>query len=271
MSNKGLHNLIQGAFGHNFEYRAMVEEGRYLISNETGEFILPSIWEYFVRSGLEIKMEILEYDANRNGAGGTTTVSDRRTKTTQGSPISPHAPMVPPLGGSKALRSTSDSESSVDDVTDDETEYSFSDVISYVERSDPRYLLIEKVLLEQKQAKVQAEMKLERDRRFFQLKQQLVDQGAAIQAREDAADLLEQDSKLAWLEKRVRDQKEELDRLPPLPMTPPSSSAGDSLSKSTISTPRKKASPFARLLGRIPSRSDRSNNSIRSQQLITEG
>ena len=237
MSNKGLHNLIRGAFGHNFEYRAMVEEGRYLISNETGEFILPSIWEYFVRPGLEIKMEILEYDANRYGAGGTTSVSDRRTKANLESPI---------------------------------TEYSFSDVVSYVERSDPRYLLIEEVLLEQKQAKLQAEMKLERDRRFFQLKQQLVDQGAAIQAREDAADLLEQDSKLAWLEKRVRDQKEELDRLPPLPMTPPSSSAGDSLSKSIISTPRK-ASPFARLLGRIPSRSDRSNNSIRSQQLITEG
>lgn len=113
-------------------------------------------------------------------------------------------------------------------------------------------------------------MKLERNNRFFQLKQQLVHQGAAIQARQDAADHAEQDRKLAWLEKRVREQREELDRLPSLMMTPPSSSAGGSLGKSTDS-PLRKASFKARLLGRIPSRSVRSTKaSIRSQQMISE-
>lgn len=167
------------------------------------------------------------------------------------------------------LRSSSDDDPAIEDVADNETDYPFPDGISYVEQSDPRYLSIENALLEQKKAKFVAEMKLERNRRFFQLKQQLAVQGAAIQARQDAADNAEQDAKLAWLEKQVQDQKEELDRLPSLLMTPPSSSAGDSLSKS-ISGPQRKPSFRARLMGRMPSRSIRSKGSIRSQQMITE-
>ena len=269
-SIKGLHNLIQGAFDHDLEHKPMVDKEKYHVSNEAGEFILPSTWEYFVQPGMEIRMEIFSYNADRHESGGKMTVSETGEESSPESLISPSAPEVPSTKRPKTLRSRSDSERSLDGITDDGTETSYSDVISYVERSDPRYLSIERVLLEQKQAQVQAEMKLERNRRFFQIKQQLVEQGAAIQAREDAADHVEQDSKLAWLEKRVRDQKEELDRLSPLLMTPPSSSAGLSLDKST-SSPLRKASLGARLLGRLPSRSSRSRDSVQSQRMITEG
>ena len=243
----------------------MVEKGKYLISIGTGEYILPSTWEYFVQPGLEISMEILAFDANRYDPGDRTIMGGSRDTASPEPLIPPHAPEVSPLQSLKSLRSRSDGEHSVDNVTDDETECSSSNVIGYTERSDPRYLSIGKVLLEQKQARVDAEMKLERNRRFFQLKQQLVDQGAAIQAREDAADRAEQDSKLAWLEKRVRDQKEELDRLSPLVITPPGSSAGESLGKPP-SSPQRRASFGARLLGRMPSPMIRS----KSQQMITE-
>ncbi len=269
LSQKGLDSLIQEAFGHVLDYRSKVEKGCYRISHVTGEVILPSTWESFVHPGLEIDMDIY---ADRDESGVNAMVSGRRDESGQETlipPPPPHAPEVPTLGSPMALRSSSDDDPTTDDVADNETDYSFSDVISYVERSDPRYLSIENALLEQKKAKVVAEMKLERNRRFFQLKQQLVDQGAAIQAQQDAADNAEQDAKLAWLEKRVRDQKEELDRLPSLLMTPPSSSAGDSLSKST-SIPQPKPSFRARLMSRMPSRSIRSKGSIQSQQMITE-
>ena len=269
-SIKGLHNLIQGAFEHDLEYRPMVDKGKYHVSNEAGEIILPFTWEHFVQPGMEIRIEIFSYEADRDLSGGKMTVSETGEQSSPNSLIQPSAPEVPSIKSPKTLRSRSDSERSLDGITDDGTETSNSDVISYVERSDPRYLSIERALLEQKQAQVQAEMKLERNRRFFQLKQQLVEQGAAIQAREDAADHVEQDSKLAWLEKRVRDQKEELDRLSPLLMTAPSSSAGLSSDKSTSSLPRK-TSLGARLLGRLPSRSNRSRDSVQSQKLITEG
>ena len=269
-SIKGLHNLIQGAFDHDLEYRPMVEKGKYLVSNEAGEFILPSTWEYFVQPGMEIKMEIFLYDADRYESGGKMTVGGRREESRPESLILPHRPEVLSPKSLKTLRSRSDGERSLDGVTDDDTETSYSDVISFLERSDPRYLEIEKIILEQRQALVKAEMKFEVDRRLFQIKQQLVDEGAAVQAREDAADRIEQDSKLAWMEKRVRDLKEERDRLSPLLMTPPSSSAGLSPDKSTSSPPQK-GSFGARLLGRIPSRSNRSKDSVQSQRLITEG
>ena len=248
----------------------MVEKGKYLISHVTGEVILPSTWELFVQPGLEINMEILNvFDAFRDEPSGKAVMAAKRD---QGGPkilIPPPASEVPTPGSPMALRSRKDDEPSIDDIPDDETDCSSPNGISYTERSDPRFLSIENVLLEQKKAKVEAEMKLERNRRFFQLKQQLIDQGAAIQARQHAAEHAEQDSKLAWLEKQVREQKEELDRLPPLLTTPPSSNAGDSLSKSA-SSPQRKPSFGARLLGRIPSRSIRSRGSVRSQQMMTE-
>lgn len=245
----------------------MVEKGCYSISHVTGEVILPSTWQSFVRPGLEIKMEIQNaFDADQDIFNGKT-LGGKRENAGPKILIPPHAPEVPTLGSPMVLRSMSGNESSIDDVADDETDGSFPDGISYVERSDPRYLSIENVLLEQKKAKVEAEMKLERNTRFFQIKQQLVDQGAAIHALQDAADHAEQDTKLAWLEKQVRDQKEELDRR--LLTTPPSSSAGDSLSKSAGSPQRRPS--LARLFGRMPSRSVRSKGSIQSQQLITEG
>ena len=264
-----MHGLIQGAFEHELRYRSMVEEGKYLISNTTGEYILPSTWKWFVEPGLEINMEILRNDADHAEPASDSVMGDGRDTTAPPSPIPPQAPEAPSLGSPRTPPSRSDEEPSIDDIADDETNDSFSDVISYVERSDPRYLSIEKVLLEQKQAKVETERKLERNMRFFHLKQQLVEQGAAIHARQDAADRAEQDSKLAWLEKRVKDQKEVLDRLPPLSMTPPSSSAGDSFGKG-IDSPRQRSSFRARLLGRIPSRSTRSKDSIRSQRMITD-
>ena len=267
---KGLHSLIQGAFGHELEYKPIVEKGKYLISQVTGEYILPSTWEWFVEPGLEIRMEILSYEVEHNDSRGKAIVRGRRDKVSPRIRIPPHAPDVDLLGSPETLQSRSSAECSDEDIADDATtNYSFSDVISYVERSDPRYLAIEHVLLEQKQAKIKAEMKRERNRRFFQLKQQLVDQGAAIQAREDAADHAEQESKLAWLEKQVRDLKDEHERLPPLLVTPPGSSAGDSLAKSAGSPPGR-VSFRRRLMGRIPSGSIRSRASIQSQKLITE-
>ena len=215
-------------------------------------------------------MEILPYELDHDESRGKAIVSGKRDKANPRIRIPPHAPEVDLVGIPKTPPSRSEDDCSDEDLPDDATDYSFSDVISYVERTDPRYLAIEHVLLEQKQAKVKAEMKLERNRRFFLLKQQLVDQGAAIQAREDAADHAEQESKLAWLEKQVRDLKDEHDRLPPLLVTPPSSSAGDSLAKSTGSPPER-ASFRRRLLDRIPSGSIRSKGSMQSQKMITEG
>ena len=197
-AKKGLHNLIDRAFGHDFEYRSMVEKGQYVISQATGEYILPSTWEWFVKPGLEINIEMPAYDTDRSDSGGKLTTTDQRDK------------------------------------------------------------------ISINQAKVDAESKLERNRRLFQLKQELVDQSTAIQALEDATEHAEQDSKLAWLEKRVRDQKEELDRLSPLLVTPPSSSAGDSLPKST-SNPQQKASLRARLFRRMSSRSIHSRSSIQRE------
>lgn len=209
-------------------------------------------------------------EADREISGGKAMVGGREEKAGPKTLIPSSAPEVSSVGSPMAVRSGNDNESSVDDDTNDDIDCAFPDGVSYVEGSDPRYLSIENVLLEQKKAKVEAEMKLERNRRFFQIKQQLVDQGAAIQALQDAADHAEQDTKLAWLEKQVKDQKEELDRLPPLLTTPPSSSAGDSLSKSP-SSPQRRPSLGTRLFSRMPSRSIRSKGSIRSQQMLTEG
>lgn len=246
----------------------MVEKGNYIISHGSGKIILPSTWESLVQPSLEINMVISNLTGiDRDELGGEAFVGGSRDNAAPETLVPPLAPGVPRLGSSWTLQSRSDDESVIDDVADYETDNSFPDWISFVERSDPRYLSIEKVLLEQKRAKVGAEMKHERNRRFFQLKQQLVDQGAAIQARQEAAEQAEQDTKLAWLEKQVRDQKEELDRIPPLLMTPPSSSAGYSTIK-PASNPRRKPSLGARLMGRLPSRS---KDSVRSQQMITEG
>lgn len=248
----------------------MVEKSNYLISHESGVFILPSTWESFVQPGLEINIEIPNFvETNQDPSGYGMSVGCSKANAALEELIPPPPPEVPMVERPLTLRSKSDDESIIDDFAGYETDHSLSDRISYVERSDTRYLSIERVLLEQKKAKVDAEMKLERNRRFFQLKQQLVDQGAAIQARQDAAEQAEQDTKLAWLEKQVRDQKEELDRLPPLMMTPQSSSAGDFLSKSA-SSPQRKTSLRARILGRVTSRSIRSKDSVQSQQMITE-
>ena len=169
-----------------------------------------------------------------------------------------------------ALRSGRDDESSSVYVDDQAAIDSVPAGLTDAERSNAQYLLIENMLLEQKKAKVDVAMKLERNNRLFQLKQQLLDQGAAIQARLNAANHADQDAKLAWLEKQVRDQKEELDRLPSLLMTPTSSIAGGSLSRSTPS-PRRKLSFGARLLARMPSSSIRSRGSLESGRLLTEG
>ena len=251
----------------------MVEKGYYNISHITGELILPSTWKLFVQPGLEINMGITKPRQDESGGNlvtsGYTVIKDgSKSLTPSHSPEV--SPLVPPLGSPKvsaALRSMSEDNASIDDGADNETVYSFPGGTSYTERSDPRYLSIENVLLEQKKSRAEAEMKLERNKRFFQLKQQLLDQGAAIQARQDAAEYAEQDSKLAWLEKQVRDQKEELDRLPPLLITPPGSSAGDSSRKSP-SSPQRRASFGARLLERMPSRSPRSKASTRQQMLL---
>ena len=169
-----------------------------------------------------------------------------------------------------ALRSGPDDESSSDDDDNKTTIDSIPGGLTDAERSNAQYLLIENMLLEQKKAKVDVAMTLERNNRLFQLKQQLLEQGAAIQARLNAANHADQDAKLAWLEKQVRDQKEELDRLPSYLITPPSSIAGDSSSRSTGS-PQRKLSFGARLLARMPSGGIRSRGSLESGRLLAEG
>ena len=217
-------------------------------------------------------MEIVPYGIDYNVSRGKAMVGGKRDKVTPQIRIPLHAAEIDLLESPKTLQSGSDEGCSDEDVEDDDaTTYSFSNMIGYVERSDPRYLAIEHALLEQKQAQIKAEMKLERNRRFFLLKQQLVDQGAAIQAREDAADHAEQETKLAWLEKQVRDLKDEHERLPPLLVTPPGSSAGDSMAKTSTGSPPERASFRRRLLGRIPSASLRSRGSVQGPKLITEG
>ena len=189
---------MQQAFGHMPKYRLMVEKGSYLISHVTGEFILPSTWESFVQPGLEINMEILNvFAADRDESGGSGVVGASKDKAAPETLTPQFAPEEPRLESPVTLRSGNDHVTAIDDVSDDETEHSFPDGISYIERSDPRYISIENVLLEQKKAKLDAEMKLERNRRFFQLKQQLVEQGAAIQARQATAEQAEQNTKLA--------------------------------------------------------------------------
>ena len=241
----------------------MVEKGCYSISHVTGEVILPSTWNLFVHPGMEINMGTSSVvKADRDEPSGKATVNGG--KAIMAGPESltpPHTPEAAGLGSSIALRFTSEYDSSIDEAADNEPAYSSPGGVSYVERSDPRYSTIENVLLEQKKARAETEMKLERNRRFFQLKQQLLDQGAAIQARHDAAEHAERDTKLAWLEKQVRDQKEELDRLQPLAMTTPSSSVHSSSGKDP-SSPQRKASFRARLLGRIPSWSNRSKDPV---------
>ncbi len=255
----------------------MVAEGCYSISHITGEGILPSTWEFFVQPGLEINMEIWDtFDADRDDLVGEPMVGGRKDTADpdllQPPPPPLHLEDIPRLRNSIAIRSSSGSDPFVDDVMDDRAEYPFHSNTSQAEQSDHRYLSIENVLIEQKKATIEVQKKLERNRRFFQLKQQLIDQGAVIQARQDAAENAEQDTKLAWLEKQVRDQREQLDRLPPLPVTPPTFRAGNLLRKSASSSERKAASLGSRLLGRMPSRSGRSKGfSIRSQQMVTEG
>ena len=239
----------------------MVEKGCYSISHATGEVILPSTWKLFVQPGLEIYMEVY---ANSSKSGGKANDAGRES-------LKPSQVWEGSNAGCLlALRSSSDDEAFSDDVDDKATIDAFPDGLMDAERSNSQYLSIENMLLEQKKAKVDVAMKLERNNRLFQLKQQLLDQGAAIQARHNAANHAEQDAKLAWLEKQVRDQREELDRLPSLLRTPPSSIAGDSLSRSTGS-PRRKLSFGARLLARMPSSSIRSRGSLESRRLLTEG
>lgn len=241
----------------------MVEKGCYSISHITGEVILPSTWNLFVHPGLEINMGIRNVvKVARNEASGKAAVDGGEAIMAGTESLTPpRTPEAVRLGSPIALRFRSEYDPSIDEAADNETVYSSPGAVSYVERSDHRYSTIENVLLEQKKARVETEMKLERNRRFFQLKQQLLDQGAAILARQDAAEHAERETKLAWLEKQVRDQKEELDRLPPLSMTTPSSSVGGPLGESTTS-PQRKASFRARLLGRIPSRSIRPKDSV---------
>ena len=251
---KGLDHLIREAFGHLLNYKPVIEKGCYSISHATGEVILPSTWKLFVQPGLEIYMEVY---ANSSKSGG------KANEACQDILKPSHVHEGPNAGCTLALRSGRDDESSSDDVDGkaiiDSTPGGHIDA----ERSNAQYLLIENMLLEQKKAKVDVAMTLERNNRLFQLKQQLLDQGAAIQARLNAANHADQDAKLAWLEKQVRDQREELDRLPSLLMTPPSSIADDSLSRSTGS-PRRKLSFGARLLARMPSSNIRSRSSLES-------
>ena len=241
----------------------MVEKGCYSISHVTGEVILPSTWNLFVHPGMEINMGIRNVvKVDRDESSGKAAVDGGKAVMAGPESLTPPCtPEAAPLRNPIALRFRSEYDPSIDEAVDSETVYSSPGGISYVERSDHHYSTIENVLLEQKKARVETEMKLERNRRFFQLKQQLLDQGAAILARQDAAEHAERETKLAWLEKQVRDQKEELDRLPPLSMTTQSSSVDGPLGNSTT-TPQRKASFRARLLGRIPSRSIRSKDSV---------
>lgn len=56
---KGMHNLIAQAFIHVPNTRAPVDRGHYdLIDTLTGDIILASVWEYFVRPGMEVTLHV---------------------------------------------------------------------------------------------------------------------------------------------------------------------------------------------------------------------
>ena len=209
---------------------------------------------------------------------GDTETSDSTNDTTKSNVVAVAAPVASSLhtqmSGQLEDQATSfDSDVNGDDDGDDDADADQLERAlweSSLQHLQDRYVKNENLLTKQKRARISLEVKLERNRRFVQLRQQLADQEALLQARQEAADEAEQEAQLSWLEKQAANQKAELDALsppfsPPL-LTPPSSTKSISSGKSDGGLQRK-SSVRARLFGRASFRSVRSKGSEKSGQL----
>lgn len=261
---------------HVEEYSPLTEAGCYDIVNPDGEIILRSCWESMVQPGWQITMAMWPMsDGVAARVRGDAETSDSSHDTNTSNIVAVAAPIASSLhkqtSGQLGDQATSiDSDANGDDDADaDQLERALWE--SNLQHLQDRYVKNENLLTKQKRARISLDVKLERNRRFVQLSQQLADQEALLQARQEAADEAEQEAQLSWLEKQAANQKAELDALSPplsLPLlTPPSSSAKSTLSSKSDGGSQRKSSVRARLFGRASFRSIRAKGSGKSGQL----
>ncbi len=260
---------------HVDEYSPLMEAGCYDIVNPDGEIILRSCWESMVQPGWQITMAMWPMsDGVAARVRGDAETPDSTNDPNKSNIVALAAPIASSLHKqtSSQLRDQArsfDGDANADDDADtDQLERALWE--SNLQHLQDRYVKNENLLTKQKRARTSLEVKLERNRRFVQLRQQLADQEALLQARQEAADEAEQEAQLSWLEKQAANQKAELDALSspssPSLLTPPSSAKSSLSSKSDGGSPRK-SSVRARLFGRASFRSVRSKGSGKSGQL----
>ena len=260
---------------HVEEYSPLTEAGCYDIVNPDGEIILRSCWEAMVQPGWQINMVMWPMsDGVAARVRGDVETSDSTHDTNKSDIVAVAAPIASSLHkrtsgelGDQAGSFKGDANED-DDVDADQLERAIWE--SNLQHLQDRYFKNENLLTQQKRPRISMEVKLERNRRFVQLRQQLADQEALLQARQEAADEAEQEAQLSWLENKAANQKAELDALsspssPPL-LTPPSS-AKSSLSSKSDGGSQRKSSVRARLFGRASFRSIRSKGSGKSGQV----
>ena len=260
---------------HVEEYSPLTEAGCYDIVNPDGEIILRSCWESMVQPGWQINMVMWPMsDGVAARVRGDAETSDATHDTNKSNIVAAAAPVVSSLHkrtssqlGDQARSSDGDADGD-DDADADQLERAIWE--SNLQHLQDRYVKKENLLTKQKRSRLSMEVKLERNRRFVQLRQQFADQEALLQARQEAADEAEQEAQLSWLEKQAANQKAELDALssPSSPSfsTPPSS-AKSSLSSKSDGGSQRKSSVRARLFGRASFRSIRPKGSGKSGQV----
>ncbi len=261
---------------HVDEYSPLTEAGCYDIVNPDGEIILRSCWESMVQPGWKINMVMWPMsDGVVARVRGDAETSDITIDTNKSDIEAVAAPIASSLHKRMSGQLRDQARSVFDgdvDGEDDADEEQLERALweSNLQHLQDRYVKNENLLTKQKRARISAEVKLERNRRFVQLRQQLAEQEALLRARQEAADEAEQEAQLSWLEKQAANQKAELDALTlplSLPLlTPPSSAKSTSSSKSDGGSQRK-SSVRARLFGRASFRSIRSKDSGKSGQL----
>ena len=260
---------------HVDEFSPLMEAGCYDIVNPDGEIILRSCWESMVQPGWQITMAMWPMsDGVAARVRGDAETPDSTNDPNKSNIVAVAAPIVTSLHKqtSSQLRDQArsfDGDANADDDADaDQLERALWE--SNLQHLQDRYVKNENLLTKQKRARTSLEVKLERNRRFVQLRQQLADQEALLQARQEAADEAEQEAQLSWLEKQAANQKAELDALAP-PSSPslltPPSSTKSSLSSKSDGGSQRKSSVRARLFGRASFRSIRSKGSDKSGQL----
>ena len=258
------------------EYSPLTEAGCYDIVNPDGEIILRSCWEAMVQPGWQINMVMWPMsDGVAARVRGDAETSDSSNDTDKSDIEAVAAPIASSLHkrtsdqlGDQARSAFDDDADGDDDADEEQLERALWE--SCLQHLQDRYMKNENLLTKQKRAKISVEVKLERNKRFVQLRQQLAEQETLLRARQEAADEAEQDAQLSWLEKQAANQKAELDALSPplsLPFLTPPSSAKSTLSSKSDSGSQRKVSVRARLFGRGSFRSIRSKDSGKSGQL----